>query len=329
MMRKASAAILFLGLAASNTLAQDWATKMFQTTEHNFGTIARGAKAEYEFVVTNPYLEDVHIASVRSSCGCTSPSIKQNLLKTYEKGAIVAKINSGIFLGQKGATLTVTIDKPFYAEVQLHVSSYIRSDVVFQPGSVQFGSVDQGAPAQSKVTINYAGRPDWKVLEVRSANPHLSAEVVETGRGNGLVSYDLMVHLDRAMPAGYLQDNLVLVTNDRNMTQVPVPVEARVETGVTVSPASLLMGVVQPGQKVTKQLVIRGKKPFKVLSVSCEDGSFKFDTSAETSAKPLHVIPVTFEAGQDPGKIVKTIRIETDLGESNPELSAYAVVATP
>lgn len=329
MFRRAAAAIVIIGLASSTGLAQEWAQKMFPITEHNFGTIARGAKAEYEFVLTNIYLEDVHIAAVRSSCGCTTPSITKDSLKTYEKGAILAHINSDTFLGQRGATLTVTIDKPFYAEVQLHVSTYIRSDVVFQPGSVQLGAVDQGKPAQSKVAINYAGRSDWKVLEVRSANKHITGEVVETGRGNGLVNYELMVHLDGQAPAGYLRDNLILVTNDRNLTQVPVPVEGRVETGITVSPSSLLMGVVQPGQKVTKQLVIRGKKPFRVLSVSCGDQSFKFDTSAETTAKPLHVIPVTFEAGKDPGKIVKTIRIETDLGESNPELSAYAVIATP
>ncbi len=329
MIRKVAAPLLLVVLASSTVFADDWARKMFETTEHNFGTIARGAKAEYEFPLTNVYLEDVHIASVHSSCGCTSPSIKEPVLKTYQKGAIIAKVNSDRFLGQKGATITVTFDKPFYAEVQLHVSSYIRSDVVFQPGSVQFGSIDQGKPAESTVSISYAGRPDWKILEVRSANSHLSGEVVETGRDNGMVNYDLTVHMDHNMPAGYLRDHLILITNDRNMTQVPVPVEGRIETGIVVSPSSLLMGVIQPGQKVTKQLVIRGKKPFRVLSVSCDDHNFQFDTSGETAAKPLHVIPVTFQAGQDLGKVVETIRIETDLGESAPELSAYAVVAAP
>lgn len=330
MMRRAVAALLFLGCACSTGFAQQWADKMFEVKEHDFGTVARGAKTEFEFVLSNPYLEDVHIAAVRSSCGCTTPSIKQETLKTYEKGAILAHVNSGTFLGRKGATITVTIDKPFAAEVQLHVHTYIRSDVVFNPGSVQFGSVDQGKPVDRQVTVNYAGRPDWKILEVKSGNPHIRGEVVETGRENGTVNYALTVHMDDQAPAGYLQDQLVLVTNDRNMTQVPLPVEARIETGISVSPSSLLMGVVQPGQKVTKKLVISGKKPFRILSVKCEgDTCFTFDTTNDTDAKALHVIPVTFEAGQDPGKIVKMIRIETDLGESLPELSAYAVVATP
>ena len=51
-------------------------------------------------------------------------------LKTYEKGAIIAHFNTDTFSGQRGATLTVTIDKPFYAQVQLHVSGFIRTDVI-------------------------------------------------------------------------------------------------------------------------------------------------------------------------------------------------------
>ena len=96
---------------------------------------------------------------------------------------------------------------------------------------------------------------------------------------------------------------------------------------LSVLKPALFMGVVQPGQKVTKQLVVKGKKPFRILSVSCDDKSFRFDTSKQNTAKELHLIPVTFEAGVDAGKVVKTIRIKTDQGEMTPELAAYAVIA--
>ena len=141
------------------------------------------------------------------------------------------------------------------------------------------------------------------------------------------MSYRLNVHLDKSAPAGYLQDHLMLVTNDQSGSQIPVLVEGRVTPGITVSPASLFMGVVQPGQEVTKQLVVKGKTPFRILSISCDDKSFRFDTSKETTAKELHLIPVTFLAGAEPGKVLKTIKIKTDQGQTTPELPAYAVVA--
>ena len=300
---------------------------MFKETEHDFGTCARNARAEYKFVFENLYMEDVHVAGVRTSCGCTTPSVINPTIKTYEKGAILAHFNTDTFRGQRGATLTVTIDKPFYAEVQLHVKGYIRSDVEVNPGSVKMGEVDQGTPVDQKVNVNFASSSDWRIVDVKSANPFIKAQAIETGRGNGQVNYSLKVHLDPKAPVGYINDYLMLVINDDRGTQIPVLVEGRVDAGITVSPAALFMGVVQPGQKVTKQLVVKSKKPFKILAINCDDKSFEFDTSAEQTPKTVHLIPVTFIAGSDMGKVVKTIKIETDQGKFTPELSAYAVVA--
>jgi hypothetical protein len=326
MLRRIGVAMVFGLLAGGPLFGQDWAKKMFQATDHDFGTVARGAKAEFDFPLSNIYLEDVHIVSARSSCGCTSPSVVKPDLKTYEKGAIRATFNTRAFLGQRGATLTVTLDKPFPAEIQLHVKGYIRSDIVFEPGSVQLGEVDQGSAVERKVAVTYAGRSDWKVLEIKSSNPNLSAEAVETARSAGQVSYELAVRLSPNASAGYLNDQLTLLTNDGQSTQIPLLVEGRVLSGVSVSPASLFMGVVQPGQKVTKPLVVKSKKPFRIISITCDDQSFEFGKETDSSSKALHVIPVTFLAGTNAGKVTKTIRIETDLGERTPELAAYAVV---
>ncbi len=75
----------------------------------------------------------------------------------------------------------------------------------------------------------------------------------------------MKVHLDPNAPVGYINDYLMLVINDAKQTQIPVLVEGHVDAGITVSPAALFMGVMQPGQKVTKQLIVKSKKPFKIL----------------------------------------------------------------
>ncbi len=320
---------LFVSPVLCNTSsAQQWAVDMFETTSHNFGTVARGAKADFEFVFNNIYLEDVHVASVSSSCGCTKVSIKQPAtLKTYQKGAIVATINTAAFLGNKGSTITVTFDKPQYAQVQFHVRTYIRSDVVFEPGGVSFGTVDVGTPMEHTVNVHYAGHSGWAIEDVISDNPHITADVVETSRGGGRVSYRLTVHLDEDSPAGYINEHLMLVTNDQGSRQVPLQVEGRINAGVTVSPSTLFMGVVKPGHKVEKKLVVRGKKPFRILSIDCPGGDFQFDKEALGKRKKVHVVSVTFVAGDDAGKISRTIQIETDLGSSSSKLSAFAVVA--
>jgi hypothetical protein len=327
MIRKVAGILSLIVFVVTPSYGQDWAQKMFKVADHDFGSVARGAKAEFSFVCENIYMEDIHLASVRTSCGCTTPRVENGLLKTYDKGAIVAHFNTDSFTGPHGATLTVTIDQPFFAEVQLHVKGDIRNDVVVEPGSVQYGSIDQGIAFDQQVTVNYGGSSAWQILDVKSFNPHITAKAIEATRSDGHVSYTLKVRVDQTTPAGYLNDHLMLVTNDPSAAQIPVLVEGQIMPGITVNPTALFMGVVQPGQKVTKQLVVKSKKPFKILGISCEDKSFQFDTSKASTAKELHLVPVTFTAGADAGKVVKTIKIATDQGQMTPELAAYAVVA--
>ena len=130
--RMIQAAVMVLALVTP-ALGVDWTTKMFETTSHDFGTVARGERAEFQFVLENLYVEDVHISAVRASCSCTTPEIKVATLKTHEKGAIVAKFNTAAFLGAKGATLTVTFDKPFLAEMQLQVRGTVVAKTVQTP----------------------------------------------------------------------------------------------------------------------------------------------------------------------------------------------------
>lgn len=313
MNRSLIAVLLLIAFCAPSVSAQEWAKKMFKNHSHDFGAVARGSKTVYEFELENIYEEEVHIAGVRASCGCTIPTIKQDTLKTWEKGAIVAEFNTRSFLGQRSATITVTIDKPFFAEVQLNVKGYIRSDVVFNPGTVNFGEVDFGSPNEKRVELSYAGRDSWKILDVRSANPNLEVELNEKERGGGRVQYDMLVRLKGDAPEGYLEDQLTIVTDDARLKNVTLPVEGRIVSPLTVSPGSLFLGVLQPGEKVTKQLVVKGKQPFKVLAVKCSDNCFEFKTT--TDSKTLHLIPVTFTAGDAPGKLVQTIQIETDLAK--------------
>ena len=327
MVRKALVFVAYLALAAAPCFAQQWATKMFEATDHDFGTVARGSKAEFDFTLSNLYVEDIHIAAAYSSCGCTSVEIVKPTLKTYEEGAIHARFNTPTFLGSRSATITVIIDKPMAAEVLLHVRGVIRSDVVFEPGSVQLGDVPMGTAAQQTIRVNRSGWDEWQITDVKSSNPHISAKVVASTRQNGWTTTDLSVTLDKDSPVGYLQDHLLLVTSEGQNLQMPLAVEGRVVSNLTVSPSSLFMGIVQPGQEVTKSLVVKGARPFKVLSISCDDKSFKFAPVSE-EAKVVHVIPVTFVAGNTEGKVTKTIRIVTDLGQVSPELSAYAVISS-
>jgi len=315
MLRNVVIAVLLSTLVSGVCQAKEWAQKMFTAASHDFGHVARGAKAEFAFEIQNLYEEDVHIADVRTSCGCTTPTITKPTLKTWEKGAIVATLNTRSFVGQRNSTLTVVIDRPFYAEVPLTISGNIHSDVDFQPGVAALGDIEQGKTGEQSVTVTYRGAGNWQIADVRSANTNLEVELADAIRQPGVVSYKMVVRLRPDAPAGILQDQLTLVTNDQRMPTVVLPVEGRVTPPLSINPSPLMFGNLAPGQAATKQLVITGKQPFRVLNVTADAEGLQFKTASDV-VKKVHLVPVSIVAPEGSGEFRYTVTIETDLANA-------------
>ncbi len=241
-----------------------------------------GADTVFKFQAKNIYKQDIELLSVRSSCGCTTPVIDKKVLKTGEIGYVTATFNTRTFTGVHGATLTVEVrwndaGNWRHGEAQLRVDGNIRGDVVFTPGAVKFETVDQGAKAEQKVDVSYSGRADWKVVDVRGASDALEVELTQTKRYTGLVSYQLLVRLKDSAAAGRFNEQLVLVTNDSENPRIPIYVTGNVVPQISVSPESITLDSVKKGEEVSRKFLVRGKSPFKITSIQCDDEqSFSF-----------------------------------------------------
>jgi hypothetical protein len=318
-------------IAAAPCRAQDWARKMFDQTSHDFGTVARGAKVEHSFTLQNIYLEDAHIASATASCGCTSPEVPTEIIKTWKKAQVVVHIDTVNFQGQKDVTVAVKFDRPFEAEVQLSIHCYIRTDVVLDPGSVDLRA-SQGSPAQQRVVVRYAGRPDWQIQRVESANPSITGKVTEVSRNGDKVTYDLTISLAADAKPGYSRDELNLITNDPNprAQRVPVPIETFVLAPVSVHPTPLIMGTVEAGKLTTpvmRPLVVRSQSPFKITSVESSDPRFHCDVP--TTMATIQRLPVNFLGGDTPGKVSTKIKIHTTAATAPVEADVSIELTAP
>jgi hypothetical protein len=324
------AATVLFATAASSCFAEAWVTRMFTETKHDFGTVARGSDTSFKFAAKNIYKQDIELLSVRSSCGCTSPTIEKKVIKTGEIGYVTAVFNTRTFTGVHGATLTVSVrwnDNGSWltGETQLRVDGNIRGDIVFTPGAVKFDAVDQGSKAEQKVAVTYAGRSSWKIADVRGASDALEVELTQTQRYSGRVSYDLLVRLKETAPAGYFNDQLVLVTNDDENPRIPIYVSGRVVPQIETS-ESVFLGDVAQGQQVMRRIVVRGKRPFKILSIQCSNQDC-FQFKKDDQALERHIVEIVFNAKKDAGPIKETIRIATDLdGKSQTTVTAYATI---
>jgi len=313
-------------LGISVVRADQWGQKLFNETNYHFGTVSRNAKTEHAFVIENCFEEDVHIASVRSSCGCTNPVLTKSTLKTWEKGEVIAQFNTRSFIGTKNAEITVVIDRPYYSEVKLTVGGTIRSDVVVEPGEVRFGDVELGEKKVVDLKISYAGRPDWKIVDVRGNSDQIEVRLDPIQKNATRTTYVLRITLRDTAPVGELMDELIVVTNDSKNDQFTLPVNARVIPPVSITPTFVSLGEVGKGKQAQNRLIVRSKKPFSITAVECPDGRFEF--KIPEGMKSIHVLPFSFKGElldeSDTGSLKQIIKIKTSLGE---DMSAEVTVA--
>ena len=324
--------IIFLGISfaivlsglSSPVMGQDWVRKMFEENSHDFGVVPRGSDAVYEFKFSNKYEEDIHVAAVRSSCGCTVPRIKKADLKTYEESAIVCEFNTKSFIGMKAAVVTVVFTKPFYGEMQLNIKGTIRSDIDTDPGMIDFGEVERGQTRTTQVKITYAGRSAWEIKDVRSANQNLGVSI-ERNQLPGRVSYLMNVKLKESATAGEFQDNIILVTNETNFNTVTIPVRGVINPPL-VLPVRIDLGTVKAGQQSKSFFLARSKTPFEVKNIECSDDRFVF--KLPDGKKDKHVIPFQFNSGEKAGAFQQTLTMHTDLSEDGSASTVVVVNVT-
>lgn len=284
-----------LGFSGGATVeAQEWARKLFKETHHDFGTVSRNAKAEHSFVLENCFEEDIHIASVRSSCGCTSPVATKTTLKSWEKGEILAKFNTRTFTGTKSAVITVVIDKPYYAEIQLTVGGTIRTDVSVEPGEITFGEIEVGQSKTIDLRLSFQGRKGLEIADVRGNAQAFEVRLDPPMYQPDGVTYRMHVKLKESLGPAKITDEVVVVTNDPNERnrEFAIPVSARVRPPITVTPETIALGDVRSGETRQQRFIVKAKKPFAIDLIACEDQRFEFQPP--TGEKTVHVIPFTF-----------------------------------
>ncbi len=280
---------------------------------HDFGSVALHAEVEQRFRFKNIYKEDVVISSVSSNCGCTKASASKTTIRSGETAEIIARVDTSGRQHTKGrkATITVVFSKPSFAEVQMQVKTYIRADVGFDPGSIEFGTTTQGKRVVKRAYLQYKGRPDWKLVGVQKTNPGVRAEAREARRTSNEVVYEILVELKENAEPGYIHDLLKFKTNDPDPATASIflPIRGLVTAPLTAKPAYLQLGVVPKNTTVTKNLVVCGSSPFKILRVESNDKRMSFLKTDLN--RTVHVVPVTFRAGSKTGAINETIVVAT------------------
>jgi hypothetical protein len=322
---------MLLGTGAGWARAGSWSNGLFVENRHDFGTVPRGAKVKHPFVMVNRLAEPITILNLRPSCGCTSGQTSASVVGPGESAIIEAQMDTRNFVGPKSTVLYVSLITASgrEAEVGLGVSAQILSDLVLNPGSIDFGTVVRGRSPAQVMTIDRINAEGWRFVRMVSGSRVLNAQLAETIRKDGSVSYSLSVSLKPDAPAGPVRDEIRMLSNDPETPSIPVLVTAWIRGDLTASPSVLALGQVNSSAGVQGRFIIRGSRPFAIQSIEGAGDGFSASTPKGTR-QAMHVVTVAYkpEEGASRGDIRRVFRVTTDLpGEPPVDLTATLHVA--
>jgi uncharacterized protein DUF1573 len=336
-MRKAVAALAVLAWSALPVFAQEepWANKLFRSKgsiSHDFGTVPQGTQLKYRFNLKNIYKVPLEITHVGVSCGCVEIRDYSRIVQPNEEGYVdinmdTRRINNGF----RTVRIFITVGPKYVSTATLQVSAAVRTDVVFNPESINFGLVPRGQTPTRTLDVEYMGGQNWQVTEIiksASAPFELRADTLAADTGGfrraSRVGYRLTVTLKPNAPPGPFRQELILKTNDSSSPSLTVTVEGSIQASLQVSRKNNL-GTIKVGEKRERKVLVEGSRPFRILAVDGQgDGLIVVAKGASTSAA-AHTLTIRFEPTKQ-GPVRRELIIRTDLDNQSAIMTVEANV---
>jgi hypothetical protein len=288
---------------------------MFDELSKDFGSVPRGPMLSHPFRITNNTQANVHIGSIRVSCGCVRATALTDFLAPGQSTVIQTTMDTSRFSGVKTVHIFVKINQPSSDEVQLWVQANSRDDVTVTPESFAFGQVKRASQPAGTVQVTFLGNGQWSITSAHADSNYVRAKATEVSRTMSEVVYKVTAQVRNDAPVGKWFTDVWLTTNNQATPRVRVPLTIEIESALTVSPPVVDLGQPKVGNQVERRVIVRGVAPFKITEIKGGDDQLKVrDTTPEN--KPVHVLAVTLRPGKA-GDWTRSLHVLTDLKEES------------
>lgn len=89
---------------------EEYPVIVFDSKEHDFGTIKQGDKVEHIYKFKNTGKNDLYVLEVHPSCGCTAPEWTKTAVKSGQSGEIKIIFNSANKMGEQNKTVSLLVN---------------------------------------------------------------------------------------------------------------------------------------------------------------------------------------------------------------------------
>lgn len=285
----------------------------------DYGTIAKGEKLDWSFLVKNTGDSDLQIIAAKPGCGCTVADFDK-VIKPGQTGKVTAHVDTTTFAGPIAKTVTLETNDPTTPTSQLTIHAIVKPYVeAFPAGFVRFNLLQGEADSQSVMLYSEEDEP-FQVTKVEVPVDPTTNEPVKWVK----TSFEKVAEADKAPNVGRpgqdqykvnilvggpdarigaLADKVHIYTNSKHQPDYFVSISGVVRPTLRVEPSILNFGEVTPNDVAATRMVMLHSNNLKAPE--------SFVVSKAESSVPA-LVTTSVKPGANKGEFEVTLQIAKD-----------------
>ena len=278
----------------------------FDRAMYDFGEVAAGRRINHIFQYTNVGNKILKIASIQSSCNCTTNHFSHDLVLPAKSGEIPV-IYTAKGVGKQTEQLKVFSNDPIKPVTVLTITGNVRPLPFATPPKLFFTTKN----SKKEIHLRQLSQGAVRILKLDATSPNIITHDYESGSNvNGQST--ISVSLDESTVSQSFRAKLLIHIDHPDVTTIEVPIQYTPAAAIKVTPARIFMGITKSDESLTYSVSIRSKddNPFEITDVTVDSPYLTTKTTEVESAKEF-ALEVGVRPNAPEGIIKETIKVHT------------------
>jgi len=231
-------------------------------TKYFFGTVKRGEIVKHEFKLENRCSKKIIITEIKTLPNCKLNSSLPIEIMPEQIYDLKLFIDTSGSQGVCKTAVTLLCESPLYYEKTLFISGKIISDIKISPKIVSFDDVFKGSVHKKTLKLSAKNVFIPNIKRIIPSSKFINTVFNSKESSGQQIIIDVI--LSPEAPLGYIDEEIVITTNEKLDPQRKIKVIAKIVGDVQIEPDNLNFGMVN-GKNSEKIINV---KPYKGKSLN-------------------------------------------------------------
>ncbi len=261
-------------VAATNVDPAAMAKVELPTDRFDMGLVENDRVAVAKMPIYNRGTAPLKISRISTSCGCTTGEMESAVIAPGGEGTLIIRVDPARipgFFAEK--TLTIYTNDPITPNPTLNVLTHVKPEVEIAPEGLDFGKIALGDGAALTARIRQLQEPALEVSNAALGRDlafiEVSVEALPEAQWTtpGKREYTITARMSKDAPTGVYDEWIWVNTNITRYANIPIKLKGEIVGPYEVSPRTVAVRGVEPGEPAKGVLFIRSDKPLTVTDL--------------------------------------------------------------